>query len=143
MTDPQSPYGPPPGPGSAGYGAPGYGTEPPGWPPAGGVPVPPAWGPSPYGQDSGRPQETSPKAIVALVLAIGSFVVFPLVPAIVALVLCASARRDIDASGGRVTGDGLLTASKIISWINIGLCIAAAVGFAVLFGLLAAGSTGP
>lgn len=41
---------------------------------------------------------------MALVLAIGSFVVSPLIPAIVALVLAPGAKRDIGASGGRLTG---------------------------------------
>jgi hypothetical protein len=55
------------------------------------------------------------------VLAIASFVVCPLVPAIVALVLAHTAQQKIDASGGRLTGDGLNTAARIIAWIHIGL----------------------
>ena len=41
--------------------------------------------------------------------------------AIVALVLAASAQKEIAAGQGRVQGQGLVTAAKIISWINIGL----------------------
>ena len=95
---PASSYGPPPS-----YGAPvqGYGS-PPGF---------------------GAPQQTDSKAIIALVCAIGSFVIFPLVPAVVALVLASSSNREIEASGGRLTGEGLNTAAKVIAWINIGLSV--------------------
>jgi hypothetical protein len=55
------------------------------------------------------------------VLAIASFVVCPLVPAIVALVLAHTSQQKIDASGGRLTGEGLNTAARIIAWIHLGL----------------------
>jgi hypothetical protein len=77
------------------------------------------WGP----QGPPARQETESKAIIALVCAIGSFLVFPLVPAIVALVLASSARERIDASGGWLTGDGLVTAARVIAWCNIGLSV--------------------
>ena len=105
---------------------------------------PPAYGPPPqgYGQVGAYggyagPQQTSSRAIIALVLAIGSFVVFPLVPAIVALALVPGAREEIELSGGRVTGDGLLTAAKIVAWINIGLCIGAVILMIAAFALFA------
>lgn len=88
------------------------------------------WGPPPPYAHGGEvtgpgagPQQTEPKAVVALVLAIGSFVVLPLLPAVAALLLARASRRDIDASGGRYTGTGLLTAARVISWINLGLCL--------------------
>ena len=56
-------------------------------------------------------------------LAIASFVVCPLIPAIVALVLCGSARKEIANSGGTVGGEGLISAARIIAWINIGLAV--------------------
>jgi len=93
---------------------PGYGQQP--------------YGQQPYGQQpygSGLGTQTETKAIVALVLAIGSFLVFPIVPAIVALVLAGKARRDIDASGGRLTGAGLVTAAKVVAWVNLGLALGA------------------
>ena len=85
-----------------GYPAPGY--------PAPGYPVPGV--PAP---------RTSSNAIVALILAIVSWVVCPVIPAIVALVFANSADRELDASGDRLQGRGLVTAAKIVSWINIGL----------------------
>jgi hypothetical protein len=57
------------------------------------------------------------------VLAIASFVVCPLVPAIVALVLAHTSQQKIDASGGRLTGESLNTAARVIAWINIGLVV--------------------
>lgn len=63
---------------------------------------------------------TSSNAIIALILAIVSWAVCPIVPAIVALVLAQSASREIAASQGRVQGAGLVTAARIVSWINIG-----------------------
>lgn len=137
MTEPQPPYGPPAGYGTSGVS--GYGPQPsaaPGWPSAAGSPVP-----TPYGPGSGYQQETSSKAIVALVLAIGSFVVLPFVTAIAGLVLASSARREIDESGGRLTGEGLATAAKVLSWINIALCVAAVLLFVVVLGLFAVGSS--
>jgi hypothetical protein len=72
-----------------------------------------------------RAPETSSAAIVALVAAILSWVFCPVIPAIVALVFCSSADREIAASGGAKTGDGLVKAARIIAWINV-----------ILFGLL-------
>ena len=62
-------------------------------------------------------------AIVALVVAIASFVVCPVILAVVALVLCSSARRNINASGGTLGGSGLVTAARIVAWINIGFAV--------------------
>lgn len=56
--------------------------------------------------------QTDGTAIVVLVPAIGSFVVLPVVAAIVALVLAPSAERTIAASGGRLSGDSLVQAGR-------------------------------
>ena len=119
----QPPYGQP-GYGQPGYGQPGYGQPPAfGQPPYG----PPGYGPPGYGLADyrGAPKETESKAVVALVLAIASFVVFPLIPAIASLVMVPVARRSITASQGRLGGEGLLTAAKVFAWINIGLALLA------------------
>jgi hypothetical protein len=112
-------YGPPPG-----YGAPGYGP-----PPLPGQVPPPYWQPAP---------QTSGTAIAALVLAVGSFVVLPLIPAIIALVLARSASQDIRAAGGRLTGEGLLTAARWTAWINIALCVGAVALVVLFLGLFSA-----
>ena len=106
--------------------------QPPSWPPP---PPPPdatqQWGPPPapggyqqYGYPGyAPPRKTEGNAIAALVLAICSFIVCPLIPAIVALFLASSAKRNIAASNGALDGDGMVQAAKIVAWINIGLCL--------------------
>jgi len=91
---------------------------------------PPGWAPPPAGTPgySSVPQ-TEGTAIAALCCAIGAFVVCPVIPAIVALVLAHNSQQKINASGGRLTGDGLNTAARIISWIHLGLV---ALGIAIL-----------
>ena len=87
-------------------------------PPA--YPAAPAYPPPGYPAAAPAPQ-TSSNAIISLILAIVSWAVCPIIPAIVALVLASSAAKEIEASGGRVQGAGLVTASRIVSWVNIGL----------------------
>ncbi len=65
--------------------------------------------------------ETDGSAIAALVLAIASFVVCPVIPAIVALFLASNAKKNIAASGGTLTGESLAQVATIVSWINVGL----------------------
>ena len=121
--DPPPPGGqnPPPPPG--GYGPPppgGYGAPPPG---GYGYPYPPA-------------RRTESNAIAALVLAILSFVVCPVIPAIVALFLANSAKANIDASGGTLEGESMVTAARIIAWVNLGL---AALGVLAVVSIFAIG----
>jgi hypothetical protein len=93
-------------------------------PPAAPTPPPPApqWGPPP-GPQAGYygPPRTDGTAIAALIVAIVSWVVCPIIAAIVALVLAHAAGNKIDASGGRLAGEGLVRAAQIIAWIQIGL----------------------
>ncbi len=96
----------------------------PGAEPAFAAPATPAYGPFP---------KTSNNAIAALILSIVAWVVCPIIPAIIALVLASKADKEIVASNGWVTGAGLVTASKIVAWINIGLYAALiAIGVLVL-----------
>lgn len=110
---------PPPPYGAAPYGSAPYGT-------------PPPYGGAGYGYQPYLPPQTEGSAVAALVCSIVSFVICPVVPAIAALVIAPGARRKIDASNGRLTGLGLLTAAKWVSWINIVLWI----GFTLLFVVL-------
>lgn len=83
---------------------------------------------------------TSSNAIISLILAIVSWAVCPIAPAIVALVFASMATKEIDAAGGRIEGRGLVTASRIVSWINIGFWAAVIlVGLFVLLIVLIAG----
>ena len=84
--------------------------------------------------------QTSSSAVVALVLSIASWAVCPVVLAIVALVFAGKADREIRESGGRVEGAGLVTAAKIVSWINIGVFAAVLIlMFFILIVVLIAG----
>ncbi|MDA3021817.1 MAG: DUF4190 domain-containing protein [Actinomycetota bacterium] len=64
---------------------------------------------------------TSGNAIAALVLSIASWVVCPIVFAIIALIFASLGRKEIEASGGARHGMELVTAARIVAWINIGL----------------------
>ena len=97
----QPPYGPPPE-----YGQPQYGQPPYGPPPG-------------YGYPGYAPPATEGNAIAALILSIASFLVCPIITAIIALVLAGSAKRNILASGGAKQGLGMVTAARIIAWANI------------------------
>ena len=117
---PQQPYGAPP---------PGWGTPQP--PQPYGAP-PPGWGAPPgYGGYGYAAPQTDGKAIGALICAIAAFVICPFVPAVVALILAGQAASSIRASGGRLTGEGMVTAARVIAWINIAFCVLGVLLFAV------------
>jgi len=86
--------------------------------------------PSPY--PASAPSE--PLAIWALVCAIGSWVLLPVVLAIVALVLASQAKRAIAASGGATSGEGLITATRVIAWVHL-IVVALAVIFVIAFAI--------
>ncbi len=109
-TTPPAAYPPDAYPGAT-YPAPGYGAVP---------AAPPA-------------PRTSNNAMVALVLAILSYLLCPVVLSIGALIIANSAKREIDGSNGWITGSGMVTASKVLAWINIALVILViAVGVALI-----------
>jgi hypothetical protein len=85
-------------------------------------------------------QPTSSNSIVALVLSIMSWVVCPVIFAIIALVFANKADKEITANQGNMGGGSLVLASKIVSWINIGFYAALLVlGLLALFFLTLAG----
>jgi hypothetical protein len=120
-------YAPPPPP-------PGGYTPPPGYTPPGYTPPPPGYQ-QPYGYQPGygypTPPRTEGNAVAALVCAIGSFVVCIPFLAIAAIPLASSAKKKIDASSGQLTGLGLVTASKWIAFVNLGLWVLI-IGFMIL-----------
>jgi hypothetical protein len=96
-------------------------------PPSGGPPPagpPPGWAPPPPGTPGYQSAPaTDGTAIAALCCAIGAFLVCPVIPAIVALVLAHNSQQKINASGGRLTGDGLNTAARIVAWVHLALFV--------------------
>jgi hypothetical protein len=75
--------------------------------------------------------ETDQKAIWALVSAIFGFIICPVVLHIVGWVLANQSLSDIAASQGRLTGDGIAKAAKIVSIVGL---VLSALG--VLFAIL-------
>ncbi|MSO26530.1 MAG: DUF4190 domain-containing protein [Candidatus Nanopelagicales bacterium] len=83
---------------------------------------------------------TSGNAVAALVLSIASWVFCPVVFAIIALVFAHLGKKEIEASGGYRHGMELVTAARIVAWINIGLWAALLViGLIIGFVVLVAG----
>ena len=83
----------------------------------------PGWVPPVYaGGPPPAPRENSPKAVAAVIAAGLSYACCPGPPALVALVLAAQARREIDASGGRYGGDTMVAAARYLSWVNLAGC---------------------
>ncbi len=81
-----------------------------------------------------RPPATSGKAVASLVCSIVGLVMCPLVGQVAGLILGYSARNEIRASGGTLTGEGIATAGIIVGWIGIVLGI---LSFILWFGLFA------
>ena len=76
-----------------------------------------------YGYGVPQPRQSSSDAVAALVLAILSWAVCPLVLAVVALIFASRASKSIDASQGMLEGSGMVTAARILAWTNIALSI--------------------
>ena len=88
--------------------------------------------------------QQSNTALIALVLGIVSFVGLSIFAAIPAVILGRNARKEIQASGGMMTGDGMAQAGIVLGWINIGLTLFVACAFCAipLLGILGASAGG-
>ena len=84
----------------------------------------------------GPPQGTSGNATTSLILGILGLVVCSIICSPLAIMYGNRARREIDASGGRLGGGGQATAGIIMGWIGIGLLI---LGIVVVVVLIAVG----
>jgi hypothetical protein len=91
----------------------------------------PQWGPPPAPGAYTTPR-TEGTAIAALICSIASWVVCPIILAVVGLALAHAAGNKIDASAGRLTGNGLVRAAQIVAWIHIGLLTVAMVIAAIV-----------
>jgi hypothetical protein len=76
-------------------------------------------------------QQTSGKSTAALVLGILGLVLCPLICSVLALVFGYQARREIDGSGGRLSGRGNAIAGIVLGWIGVAL-VAAFIGLVIL-----------
>jgi hypothetical protein len=62
-------------------------------------------------------------AIISLVAGIAGLSLLPFIGSVVAVILGPIAKRDIAASSGAQTGEGLATAGAILGWVGIGLTV--------------------
>ena len=75
--------------------------------------------PPAYGYGTPAPK-TDTKAIVALVLAVLAYTpTVPFLGAVAALFVARASRRDIEASGGALTGLSLCTWAVVLSWVHL------------------------
>lgn len=81
---------------------------------------------------------TSPLAIVSLVTGLLSWVVLPLIGALVAIVCGHMARSEIRRDPDHLEGDGLALAGLILGWVNLTLMVLTVLAILVFFGGLAA-----
>lgn len=81
---------------------------------------------------------TSTTAVVSFIFGILSWVLLPVIGAIVAVVCGHMARAEIGRSGGALEGDGFAIAGLVLGWTHIILMVGAVL-FAILFfgGILA------
>lgn len=132
-TAPPAPYGQ-----GSGYGSPPpYGQQPPAY-----GQQPPAYGG--YQQPYGAPQypqmqPNSTAAIVSLIAGIVSWLAFPVISAIVAVIAGHMARGEIRRSNGALGGGGMALAGLILGYLNI-LIVVGVFCFIIFFAVIA-GST--
>ena len=82
-------------------------------------------------------RSTNTAAVVSLVCGILAWSALPVLGSLVAIVAGHGALRQIRASGGLETGEGMALAGLVLGWIQIGLLLLAAAGWLLI--LLLAG----
>ena len=91
-----------------------------------------------YPQNMGYPVlPTSTLATVSLIAGILSFVMLPLIGAVVAIWTGYEARKETRATPPRAGGDGMATAGIILGWINVGLMVVSICCAIAYFGFFA------
>jgi Domain of unknown function (DUF4190) len=78
------------------------------------------------------PKSTNTMAILSLVAGIAGLSFVPFLGSIIAVILGPIAKREIAASAGAQTGEGLATAGTILGWVGIGVTVLGACITAVL-----------
>jgi hypothetical protein len=92
-----------------------------------------------WGSAPPRAPETNGKAITALVLGIGGFLICPVVLSVAAIVIGGQARNEIRSSQGLQSGDGLAKAGVILGIVSLVLSALFLIGI-IAFGVLGAES---
>lgn len=80
---------------------------------------PGGWTQTPDGRWVHAAPTASGKATAALVLGIVGLVLCPLVCSVLALVFGYQGRKEIDVSGGRISGRGLAIAGIVLGWVGL------------------------
>ena len=80
---------------------------------------------------------TSTLATVSLVAGILSFVMLPVIGAVVAIWTGYEARKETRSVPPKATGDGLATAGIVLGWVHIGLFVVTLCCVIIYFGFIA------
>lgn len=67
--------------------------------------------------------QTNTMAVISLVAGLLGISLVPFVGSIIAVIIGPLAKKEIAASGGRQSGEGLATAGTILGWVGIGITI--------------------
>jgi hypothetical protein len=80
-----------------------------------------------------QPLPTSSAAIVSIAAGVASWVLLPMLAALVAIVAGHMARGEIRRSGGQIQGDALALVGLVLGYINLllGLAVILAIAFGV------------
>ena len=100
---------------------------------------PAGWQQTPDGRWMQQAPGTSGRATASLVLGLLGLVFCPLICSVLALVFGYQGRREIDASGGQLSGRGSATAGIVLGWV--GVVIYGLFLLLIVIGLLAGDST--
>ena len=82
-------------------------------------------------------RQTCSTATVSLIFGILSWIVLPIVGAIVAIIAGHMARGEIRRSNGTLDGDGLATIGIVLGWAHLAFIVLAVLMFVLFFGGLA------
>lgn len=91
-------------------------------------------------QDNNQPgygQQSSALAVISLIAGIASYFIVPLLGAIAAIITGNMAKKEINQSGGRITGLGMANWGVILGWVNIGFSfIGLCIGLLAVLGVI-------
>jgi hypothetical protein len=86
--------------------------------------------------------QNSTMALVSLIAGIASWVIFPFIGAVVAVITGHMAKKEIRESAGRLTGDGLATVGLVLGYAQLALVVCGICAFVALMATGMIGSLG-